>query len=301
MKQMRSWIELILTKGLGVGTAYKLVSEFGQPADFGKHKQEIEQMLSAKAADNLWNKSFIPNELGVDEILAVIEKESIRLVTILDDDYPARLRNIRIPPIALFVKGELPWEKSFAVVGTRKLSEYGKSVTQKIAREVAAAGFTIVSGLAMGADALAHTAAILEQTPTIAVLGTSVDKVYPVVNTGLAKKILASGGGLVSENPPGTPGSAWLFPVRNRIIAGLADGVLVTEGKLDSGALITYKYGLEQSKNIYAIPGDINRSQAKGPNFLISKGAKMVTCGLDILEDYGYLPRSLDDEKNPKK
>ncbi len=290
-----------MTADLGVGTAYKLIKQFGHPENFAEYKSEINQLLTPKTAENLWNKVFLKHGLTIDEILEVIEKQGIRLISILDDDYPEILKKQKNPPIMLFVKGELPLQKSFAIVGTRKLSDYGKSMTQKIAREVAAAGFTIVSGLAMGADSLAHTAAILERTPTIAVLGPSVDKVYPAVNTGLAKKILEKGGGLVSENPPGTIGAAWLFPARNRIIAGLSQGVLITEGERKSGALITYKFGLEQNKNIYAIPGDINRKQASGPNFLISKGAKLVTCGQDILEDYGYLPRTLDDEKKPKK
>ncbi len=301
MKQKIAWLELILTEGLGVGTAYKLVQEFGQPLGFLEHKKKIDQMLTSKAAHNLWDKKFFNHDLTIDQILEVLEKQNIKMITVLDDDYPESLKNQKNPPVTLFLKGKLPLQKSFAIVGTRNLSDYGKSVTQKIAREIAAAGFIVVSGLAMGADAVAHTAAVLERTPTIAVLGTSVDKIYPVVNNGLARKILEFGGGLVSENPPGTIGGAWLFPARNRIIAGLSCGVLVTEGKKNSGALITAKFGMEQGKNIYAIPGDINRVQASGPNQLISQGAKLVSCGQDILEDYGYLPRSLDDVKKPKK
>ncbi len=301
MKRTRDWLELILTEGLGVGTAYKLVQNFGEPTDFCKHKKEIDRVLTSKVAHNLWNKKFFKHELTVEQILEVLEKQNIKMITILDDNYPEILKNQKNPPVTLFLKGELPLQKSFAIVGTRSLSDYGKSVTQKIAREIAAAGFTIVSGLAMGADAVAHTASVLERTPTVAVLGTSVDKVYPVVNNGLARKILEFGGGIVSENPPGTIGGAWLFPARNRIIAGLSHGVLVTEGKKNSGALITSKFGMEQGKNVYAIPGDINRVQSEGPNQLISQGAKLVSCGQDILEDYGYLPRTLDDVKKPKK
>ncbi len=299
MKRKRAWIELILTKGLGVGTAYNLIQKFGEPSGFPEFESEISTILTPEVFQNFKDKNFIKNNLKIDEILEILDKQEIRMITILDDDYPEILRNIKNPPIVLFVKGILPSEKSFAIVGTRALSDYGKSVTQKIAREVAAAGFTIISGLAMGADAIAHTSAIIEKMPTVAVLGQSVDSVYPAVNAGLAKKILDTGGGLISENPPGTIGAPWLFPARNRIIAGLSKGILVTEGGIKSGALITYSFGLEQGKNIYAVPGDIQRSQAQGPNFLISKGAKLVTCGQDILEDYGYLPntpRETDEE-----
>ncbi len=296
MKRKKAWIELILTQGLGVGTAYKLIQKFGEPCNFPDFESEIGDILTSAVAHNLKNKALNKNNFTVDEILEVLDKQNIRMITILDEEYPKILRNIKSPPIVLFVKGILPNDKSFAIVGTRKLSDYGKSVTQKLSREVAAAGFTIISGLAMGADAIAHTSAIIEKTPTVAVLGPSVDTIYPTVNTGLAKKILDTGGCLISENPPGTVGAPWLFPARNRIIAGLSKGVLITEGERTSGALITYKFGLEQGKNIYAVPGDINRVQAQGPNFLISKGAKLVTCGQDILEDYGYLPSTPRDE-----
>ena len=182
-------------------------------------------------------------------------------------------------------------EKIIAVVGTRKITEYGREVTSLLASELVSAGFTIVSGLAMGVDAVAHKTAIENGEKTIAVLGSGVDLCYPSANRNIYNSIVSGAGAVVSEFPPGQVPSRGSFPSRNRIIAGLSMGVLVTEGAEDSGALITADYALSNGRRVFAVPGPITSSLSKGPYKLISKGAKLVTTVKDILDELGVRQR----------
>lgn len=214
--------------------------------------------------------------------------EGIRTININDKEYPKLLRKIPDPPELLYVKGEIfPDELCFGVVGTRRFSHYGKQVAFEIARDLAEAGLTIVSGLAPGIDTFAHQATIEEKRRTIAVLGTGLDEksIYPQSNVKLARGILESGGCLVSEYPPGTPGWKTNFPQRNRIISGLSLGVLVIEAKERSGALITASEAFKQGRKVFAIPGSIYSSNSRGPHILLKRGAKLVEQVDDILKE----------------
>jgi len=220
--------------------------------------------------------------------------EEIKTISIEDKNYPKALKEIKDPPGVLYYRGEiLPEENCFAIVGTRRFSPYGKQVALEIAGDSAEAGLTIVSGLAPGIDSFAHQAVIERGKRTIAVLGTGLDEksIYPQSNLKLAEKILETGGCLISEYPPGTPGSNFTFPQRNRIISGLSLGVLVVEAKQKSGALITANWAKKQGRKVFAVPGPIHSLNSKGCHYLIKNGAKLVENANDILKELnlGYL------------
>jgi len=207
-----------------------------------------------------------------------------------DERYPQLLTQIADPPECLYVRGNTAVLDSFcfAVVGTRKASDYGIRVTADIVGQLAAHGLTIVSGLAAGIDSAAHRAALTAGGPTIAVFGTGVDdaSIYPTDNVGLAHDILNAGGLLMSEYAPGTHGQQWTFPARNRIISGLSRGVLVIEADRKSGSLITAKSALDQNRDVFAVPGSIYWPRSVGANALIQDGARPVMTAADILESY---------------
>lgn len=214
--------------------------------------------------------------------------EDIRKITINDKEYPELFKKIPDPPEKLYLKGEiLPEELCFGVVGTRRFSSYGKQVALEIAGDLAEAGLTIVSGLAPGIDTFSHQAALERGGKTIAVLGTGIDEksIYPQSNIKLARKILETGGALISEYPPGTRGTQFTFPQRNRIISGLSLGVLVIEAKLKSGALITANFAFSHKRKVLAVPGPIYSANSRGCHFLIKRGAKLVENANDILSE----------------
>lgn len=232
--------------------------------------------------------------------------EEIRKISINDKNYPSRLKKIKYAPKTLYYRGQLlPDVACFAVVGARMASPYGKQVALEIAGDLSEAGLTIVSGMAPGIDTFVHQAALERGKRTIAVLGTGLDEktLYPQSNLQLAKKILQSGGCLISELPPGTRGTKFTFPKRNRIISSLSLGVLVVEAKQKSGALITAEYAKQQGRKVFAVPGPVHSSNSKGPHQLIKNGAKLVDSTNDILSELN-LPRliskinQLDDWEN---
>lgn len=222
----------------------------------------------------------------------------IKQISIEDKNYPDSLKKIPGSPRVLYYRGNFVQENEncFAIVGTRRPSPYGQQSTIHIAGDLSGAGLTIVSGLAPGIDTFAHKACVEKNKRTIAVLGTGLDEmsIYPRQNLELAKKIIDSGGCLISELEPGTHGTNYTFPRRNRIISGLSSGVLVIEAKERSGSLITADYAKEQRKKLFAVPGPIFSQNSKGPNKLIKQGAKLVQTPNDILEDL-----NLNILKNP--
>lgn len=219
-------------------------------------------------------------------VLERLGRQGVRLLTIRDPGYPELLREVHDPPPVLYIKGELlagdRW--AVAVVGTRRVTSYGRQVVERLVGELARAGLTIVSGLARGVDGVAHRVALDAGGRTIAVLGSGLDRIYPAEHSALARDIAASGA-VVSEFPLGTPPDALNFPRRNRIISGLAMGTLVIEAGETSGALITADFALEQGREVFAVPGSILSAASAGPNRLIQEGAKLVTCAQDILEE----------------
>ena len=223
----------------------------------------------------------------VDEarLLGGLAKKKMALVLREDAQYPPLLRQIAHPPHLLYVYGETDLTDRFpvAVVGTRRASAYGLTHTREIAAELAQTGVCIVSGLALGIDAAAHTGALDGGGRTVAVLGSALDKPYPQENDPLMRRILESGGSVVSEYAPGTPPSRYSFLQRNRIIAGMCLGTLVTEGPRRSGALNTATRTLENGREVFALPGNVDSPGAQLPNMLISEGARLVTGAADIL------------------
>lgn len=211
-------------------------------------------------------------------------------ITLEHDCYPPLLRHISDPPPILYVRGNLEVLKHdcFSIVGTRAYSEYGKRAVQDLTAPLARSGFAIVSGLALGVDALAHKTALALKLPTIAVLGSGLSDamLYPQQNLKLAHAIIESGGAVISEYAPDTRAQLFTFPARNRIISGMSKGVLVIEGDIKSGTMITAKSALDQGRDVFAVPGPIYSKKSEGTNYLIQKGAKLVTKAEDILEDY---------------
>jgi len=214
--------------------------------------------------------------------------EGIKSIDIKDKNYPKLLKEIADLPKIIYYLGEIKAEENcFAIVGTRRYSSYGKQVALEIAADLAEAGLTIVSGMAPGIDTFAHMATIERNKRTIAVLGTGLDEksIYPQSNLKLAKRILETGGCLISEYPPGTSGAKFTFPQRNRIISGLSRGILVVEAKEKSGALITAKFAFSQKRKVFAIPGPIFSSNSRGCHLLIKQGAKLVEGANDIFKE----------------
>jgi len=207
-----------------------------------------------------------------------------------DEEYPQSLRNCKEAPLALYVLGTLPAEAQACVgmVGTRKITPYGRRVADKLATELTECGVSVVSGLARGVDSVCHTAAVRLKKPTIGVIGTGIGRCYPPENRALEKAILEYGGAVVSELPFNRPPNAFHFPRRNRIIAALSQPVVVIEGETKSGALITAKLALEMGKDVLAVPGPIDSPQSGGPNSLVRDGAGVVTSVADILD---YIPQ----------
>ncbi len=225
-------------------------------------------------------------EIDPDRELKKVEKLGIKVITILAENYPPLLKEIYAPPPLLYCLGELDLNNDFplAVVGRRKISNYGQQITSQLVSELVNCGLTIISGLALGVDAAAHQATIKSGGKTIAVLGSGLDLIYPRANYHLAQNIIEAGGGIISEFPLGMPAFKSNFPQRNRIISGLSLGVLITEAGEKSGALITAKYALEQNREVFAVPGNIYTEGSGGTNKLIKMGAQLVTGAADILE-----------------
>ncbi|MBI4038881.1 DNA-protecting protein DprA [Candidatus Daviesbacteria bacterium] len=216
-----------------------------------------------------------------------IADSGIKWMSVFDQNYPKLLAQIYAPPVILYYQGEIQPEdkKAIAIVGTRKMTGYGKVVAQNFTKELSLAGLTIVSGLARGIDSQAHLTAIENSGRTIAVLGGGLNNLFPPENRGLAAKIALGFGAVISEFPPDCPSLPGNFPARNRIISGLSLGVCVVEAAEDSGSLITARHALEQGREVFAVPGPITSALSKGPITLIQEGARIVYSPEDILEE----------------
>ncbi|MCL5433295.1 MAG: DNA-processing protein DprA, partial [Patescibacteria group bacterium] len=217
-----------------------------------------------------------------------LKSKKVSFLVLTDKEYPKLLKQIKNPPFLIYFKGDIKTfknEKTIGIVGTRKITQYGKEVTEQFTEKLVDANFTIISGLAFGVDAVSHKTAIESNGKTIAVLGSGVDLCFPLSNKAIYNSIVEKYGAVVSEFPIGEPPSKGSFPRRNRIIAGLSQGVLVTEGAEDSGALLTADYAFEFKRKVFAVPGPITSNLSKGPYKLIQRGAKLVTSIDDILSE----------------
>lgn len=228
-------------------------------------------------------------KLDPQNYMESIKDKDIKWMSLFDEDYPKLLFQIYDPPVVFYYKGEiLPQDdKAIAIVGTRKMTGYGKTVTEQFTRDLISAGLTIVSGLAWGVDSQAHKSAIDALGRTLAVLGGGLNQIYPPENSMLAQNIVEGHGAVISEFPPDFPSMPGNFPSRNRIISGLSLATLVTEAAEDSGSLITARVALEQGREVFAVPGPITSDLSKGPIDLIKEGARIAADAKEILEELG--------------
>ena len=284
MDDKRYWIGFTLVKGIGAVRFQRLLERFGDAESAWKASpgELAGAGLSAKLIERL---VAIREKVDLSRIWEQIQSKEIQVLTWLDEAYPQRLKEIEQPPPVLYLRGALVPEDAWAVaiVGTRRVTPYGRQVTEEVASFLAANGVTVVSGLARGVDAIAHNAALKAGGRTLAVLGSGVDRIYPPENRALAGKIFEHGA-VLSDYAPGTPPEASNFPPRNRIISGLSMAVVVIEAGETSGALITAEFAAEQGREIFAVPGNILAPQSKGTNKLIQQGALPLLSTDDILQ-----------------
>lgn len=285
------WLGLWLTPGLGPTRARKLVEHLGTPeAVFRASLTELESAgIQAVSAQSIATGKSA--ELAREEI-ARVAGAGATLLSLDDPSYPPRLKEIYDPPLVLYVRGaaEVLVRPGLAVVGTRHPTPYGSGMAERLACDLAAQGLVIISGMARGVDTAAHRGAISAKGKTVAVFGTGVDVIYPKENSRLAEQILALGGAIISEFPLGTFAAPQNFPIRNRILSGMAVGVLVVEAAEYSGTRITARCALEQNRDVFAVPGNVTNKNSWGPNTLIKQGAKLVATWEDVWED---LPASV--------
>lgn len=278
------WVGFTLVKGIGAVRMRALKEHFG---DLAVAWQAPAEALQAAGLGPRLTERFLQVRASVDveKYLAQVLASGIQVLTWADEAYPERLKAIDQPPPVLYLRGEvLPQDRlAVAIVGTRRITAYGRQVTEDLAACLAQNGVTVVSGLARGVDAVAHQAALKAGGRTIAVLGSGVDRVYPPENAALAQKVIASGA-LVSDYAPGTPPEASNFPPRNRIISGLAAAVVIVEAGETSGALITAQFAADQGREVFAVPGNILAVQSKGTNRLIAQGARPMLTVRDVVD-----------------
>jgi DNA processing protein len=280
----RYWVGFNLVKGIGAVRLQGLRDYFGSLEL--AWQAPVEALLAAGLSPKLAERVLeVRAGVDLDRYLAQIAAQGIQILTWEDDLYPPQLKEIDQPPPVLYVRGQLTAEDAWAiaVVGTRRVTAYGRQVTEELASFLAANGLTVVSGLARGVDAIAHQAAIKAGGRTVAVLGCGVDRVYPPEHAQLAEKICAHGA-LISDYAPGTPPDASNFPPRNRIISGLSKATVVVEAGETSGALITAQFAIDQGREVFAVPGNIYAPQSKGTNRLIAQGARPLLSWPDLLD-----------------
>ena len=296
------WIWLSHRPGFGPRTKAKLLEHFRDPeAVYYADGEALGQLeLSAEARAALLDKNLESS----GKILEECEKKRLNILTIQDAAYPSRLKNIPDPPLVLYYKGQLPdfdSEPVIGVVGTRKASAYGLTVAKRMGYQIGKCGGLVVSGMAYGIDGLAMSGALTAGAKTVGVLGCGADIVYPQSNRSLFRDVERYGC-ILSEFAPGQPAAKWTFPMRNRIISGLSCGVLVVEAPEKSGALITARLALEQGRDVFAVPGNIDMPTCAGSNELLRDGAIMVSSGWDVLSEYESLfPDKIHREDAPSR
>lgn len=280
---MNYWIWFAQIDGVGPIQKRALLAEYGTPEKIFKAEIDKDKSINPKLVENIEKSKDLKL---IDKYEKYIDKYNIKVINITDDTYPQALKEIYNPPITLFAKGDLSilGKKSVAIVGCRDASNYGLKTARQLSYNIAKDNIVIVSGLAKGIDAMGHLGALEANGKTIAVLGCGVDICYPKENIEIYKKILENGL-ILSEFIVGTTPKPENFPIRNRIVSGLSNGVIVVEAKKKSGSLITADLALEQGREVYVLPGNINSAQSYGTNELIKQGAKLITCARDVLED----------------
>lgn len=284
MNDKKYWVGFNLIKGIGAVRMQALINHFDdlESAWNATSADLAASGLSAKLIERIVQAR---SRVDLEKVWAKIESQGIKILTWEDEAYPQRLKEIEQPPPVLYVRGEYLPDDLFAVaiVGTRRVTPYGRQITEELSSYLAANGITVVSGLARGVDAIAHQSALKAGGRTIGVLGSGVDKIYPPEHRQLAEQMMSQGA-LVSDYAPGTPPDASNFPPRNRIVSGLSLAVVVVEAGETSGALITAEFAAEQGREVFAVPGSILAPQSKGTNKLIQKGALPLLSINDLMQ-----------------
>ena len=294
------WIWLAHRPGFGPRMKAELLARFRDPEAvyFADGEALGHLALSPEARAALLDKNLDSSE----KILEDCRKKRLNILTFQDAAYPSRLKNIPDPPLVLYYKGQLPdfdGEPVIGVVGTRKASAYGLTVAKRMGYQIGRCGGLVVSGMAYGIDSMAMSGALTAGAKTVGVLGCGADIVYPQSNRALFRDVERYGC-ILSEFAPGQPAAKWTFPMRNRIISGLSCGVLVVEAPERSGALITARLALEQGRDVFAVPGNIDMPTCAGSNELLRDGAVMVSSGWDVLSEYEALfPDKIHREDAP--
>ncbi len=287
MKELIYWIWLSLACTPGSKTFAALLGKFDTAREmYEADDSSIAAVITSRSRDYeaLTNKSLEQAE----RVLEFCTSKNVGILTYSDERYPDSLRDIPTPPVLLYYRGVLPdFSNSFciSVVGTRRLTEYGKKNSFIIAYDLARSGATIVSGMAVGIDAVAHAGAIAAGKSTVAVIGSGIDVCYPKEHRPLAREIVKTGC-VFTEYPPGARPDGHNFPVRNRIISGLSKVTLVIEGRERSGALLTARHAKEQGRTVYAVPGNVGNPNSEVCNLLLKNGARVCTCADDIVRDF---------------
>lgn len=280
-------IALSRVRGIGEVLIKNLFSRFGSAKEiFAASKKDLRQVqgISERHIEAIKSFSDWPD---VEEELNKIDKHKVRLLSLKDSEYPESLSQIYNPPSFVYITGEIlrSDKNSIAIVGTRLPNKYGRKVTEALAGELASMGITVVSGLARGVDSIAQAEALKRGGRTIGVLGCGLDVVYPPENVKLYKQV-SENGAVVSEFGLGTPPISHNFPQRNRIISGISLGVIVVQASEKSGSLISASFALDQNKEVFAVPGNIDNKLSRGSNWLIKKGAKLVETVDDVLLEF---------------
>lgn len=289
-----------LSEALGAGcvVSSKICEYFGSFEEiYNANPKEFANIegITSGHIEKLADKNLARAEEIIEECIGL----NIKLITIYDDKYPENLKNIFNPPILLYVKGTFPDLTNIPVIGiigSRKPSNYGARMAQKIAEDLSKRGFIVISGMARGIDTYAHKGAINANAPTIAVLGCGVDVLYPPEN-GKVKDYIEYNGAVISEFAPGTSPMPTHFPVRNRIVSGISNAVLIVEGKIASGSTITVNLAKEQGKDVFCLPGNVDNPLSAASHSFIRDGARLVTSAADIIADMGYMLVEEDKEE----
>ncbi|MDZ7805769.1 MAG: DNA-processing protein DprA [Gracilimonas sp.] len=297
-KKLRVLLALSIIPGFGCRRVFNLLKQTDDPEKiFHLGKRELRSVEGIGEASALSVLSFDDWD-KVDHILNQTAQNGSNIITLADPEYPDLLKQIYDPPILFWIKGEAEVlsNPGVAVVGTRNTSPYGRKMAKKFTGELADKDLCIFSGLAYGIDAIAHRTALDHNAKTVAVLGSGIDNLYPRENAGLANDIVKSGGAVITEYPLGTNPDAGNFPVRNRIVSGMSLGVLVIESGIKGGSMITADLGLDQNREVFALPHPVVSPSGTGCNYLIKRGAaKLIQTVDDILDE---LPIGMDSDGN---
>jgi DNA processing protein len=288
---LTAWLRLRLTPGIGSVRFLRLVQALGSPE--AVLKAPWEQLAAIKGIGQDLARSIANGELTGDPRIELerLEQLGSRVITLEHEEYPPLLKSVFAPPPMLFVMGDLApsMQGGVAIVGSRAFSPYGRRVAQEVARDLALAGKSVISGLARGIDTAAHQAALEAGGHTVGVLGCGLDRAYPPENRDLIRE-MAHKGAVISEFPLGTPPAAGNFPVRNRVISGLSQAVVIVEAGRKSGSLITARHALDQGREVFAVPGPVGSPQSEGCHDLIRQGARLLSSAADLLEPGALMP-----------